>query len=328
MPLRPTRRIPKSAQRKASNYSRKVARKHVRKTKQLRRSNASTKLIRQWQRLERSIRASFKHVKIWIASLVVALVGCLVLFFLFSPVFSVTSIKVNRQDRRVDIEEIQQLLSPLFGKHMLFVSPIALEHTVREAYPEVSSVAVEKRFPHDLHVTILMDSVAAPVFIGDPEQTEADARPLLTPPEEGELPEIREEDALHHYITAGGIYLEYPFVLPIPGDTELVLPLLYLVDWAVKPAHRQELLEPELVRDLGRARDILQDSFGHSVHFITIYVRAREFHIETERIVLWFDFATPLTQQIERYREFLRTIPLEDVEEYIDLRLHDRVVYR
>ena len=54
----------------------------------------------------------------------------------------------------------------------------------------------------------------------------------------------------------------------------------------------------------------------------------QEFHLKTEGVILWFDLATPVAAHIDRYRQFLRAVSLDKVEEYIDLRPHDRVIYR
>lgn len=262
------------------------------------------------------------------------MIGCIllilctgVLYFLFSPTFTVSSIRVSREDRRMDVEEIQALLAPNFGRHILFVSPLLLAGHLESAFPEITSATIRRIFPNELHVLLRMDPIVATVFLGEPDDTEAnrkgsDAEPLTS------------SGSLHRYISAKGAYLEYPFEIP---DGNLPRLKLHLVDWATRPAHRQQLFPPILLEHMRQARGILEQSFGQSVPSITVYLRAREFHVETmhpgrskerERIVLWFDFESPPLAQIEKYREFLRAVPPTELTEYVDLRLHDRVVYR
>lgn len=233
--------------------------------------------------------------------------------------------QVGREDRRTDVEEIQKLLSPFFGKHILFVSPALLERTLLTAYPEISSAAVRRNFPNELQVALFMDPIVANVTLGEPDDTERDFADQLalesseesSPPAEGKR---------HHYLTEQGIYLEYPFSLQQKENEERLS--LHIVDWAVKPTHRQRLLAPEVYHEIRSVKRILEETFGHTTLFATAYLRAKEFHVQTERLTLWFDLGSPITAQMNRYRMFLRTVSPESAQEYVDLRLHDRVVYR
>lgn len=270
------------------------------------------------------------HLRFWLLWLLGFFVFTLITYFLFSPTFTIRSIRVSREDRRVDVEEIQTLLSPTFGNHILFVSPLLLAREIQSAFPEISSVSVRRSFPDELQILLSMDEISATVEIGKPDDTEASA-----PREEQATGTGSAPQDLHRYITKQGVYLEYPFLLP-EKEEDRRLPL-HLVDWAVKPAHRQALLTPSVIETMAQARSILEQSFGNSVAGITVYVRAREFHVKTvhpgrpqgkEELILWFDLASSLSEQIERYRDFLRSETLEAAEEYVDLRLHDRVVYR
>lgn len=281
------------------------------------------------------IRKCRTYLRVWSLSLIVALfLGVLLLFFL-SPLFRITSMRVSREDPRLDIEEVQRLFLPFFGKHLMLLSPHLLEQTILMAYPEVVSVKVAKRFPSELHVTLYTDPIVANVQLGSPDSTERSFTPLGG-------------SGTYHYLTARGVYLEYSTPIePKEGEEERMQ--LNVVDWAVKPTHRQKLLEERAIQDMQHVRRLLSQSFGHTVRSIMIYARAREFHVVVahpglpdsrqagsparqqsggDELTLWFDQARPIVQQLDRYREFLRALPLERVEEYLDLRLHDRVVYR
>ena len=269
----------------------------------------SAKFLRQWKRVERSLAASLHHMRLWMVVLIAASVVTLLALSLFSPLFTVQSISVRRQDARIDVAEIQKLLFPFFGRHLFFLSPRLLADTVQDAYPEVASVKTEKRFPHDVRLTLSMDPVVADVFVKAPDATEHT--------------KTASGASVQHSLTSRGIYLEYA-----SPEAETKRMRLSIVDWVVKPSHRQQLLSEELLHAMQNAENILTESFGHRVSDITLYVRAQEFHVRTERIMLWFDLATPLVQQVAHYREFLRSLPADAATQYIDLRLHDRVVYR
>ncbi len=319
MPLKPSRRLPRAYQRKSSGLSRKIARKHTRRRHRGVQFHL-TKLNRHWRRFSRHARVPFKSVRLWCIGITSLVLLILVPYFLFSPAFVISSMRVSRQDRRTDVEEIQELLKPYFGKHILFVSPLQLTRTIQSEYSEVSSAKVRRNFPNELSITLYMDPIVAEVIIGEPDDTESNYK-VDSEEEQEELSEMP-----YAYLTEQGVFLEYPF--PFPGKAGEERVKLHLVDWAVKPTHRQILLTPEALHEIINVKRILSQSFGHTIPSITLYLRAREFHVQTEETVLWFDLATPIVQQINRYRSFLSAISLDKVQEYIDLRLYDRVVYR
>jgi hypothetical protein len=319
MPLQPSRRLPKAYQRHSSPFSRNVAKRYARKGRRGLQFHL-TKLGRQWRRLARHIHIPFQSVWLWSAGIALLFILILLLYFLFSPTFAVFSIRVVREDRRVDVEEIQELLKPLFGKHILFVSPRHLERQIESAYPEVTATGIRRVFPNELRVTLSMDPIVAEVLIGEPDDTESAYAALSKAVEEATA------ERTYAYLTERGVYLEYLFPFPPKAQEERII--LHLVDWAVKPTHRQSLISNAGLQNIVSVRRILRQSFGHNVQFISLYLRAREFHVQTEGHVLWFDLSSPAASQINRYRSFLSTISLDKVQEYLDLRLHDRVVYR
>jgi len=327
--VRPSRRIPKAFQRTASPLARRIAQKTmgVGRSRKRRFAHLLPRFSRHLHRLLHGSRGMFHHLTFWIIGFVFIALCTGFLYFLFSPTFKISSMRVSREDRRMDVEEIQTLLAPNFGRHILFVSPLLLANHLESAFPEISSATIRRVFPDELHILLKMDPIVATVFLGAPDDTETNLTALASPP-------ATTSGSLHRYVSGKGVYLEYPFEIPEGASPRLSL---HFVDWAARPTHRQQLLLPILLENMRQTRAILEQSFGHSVPSVTVYLRAREFHVETvhpgrpkdrERIILWFDFSTPPLAQIEKYREFLRTVPAEELTEYVDLRLHDRVVYR
>lgn len=327
--LRPSRRLPRALQRPFSPFSRALARAY-----QPRRAARRLFTLRRRSKKWLGIAGMFSlRLRLWSLSLLVILFLVALLLYFLSSSFRVTSMRVSRDDPRLDLEEVQRLLLPFFGKHLSFLSPHLIERALLTAYPEVASVRIVKRFPGELHVTLYTDPIVAEVQLGSPNDTERSFTPLGG-------------SGAYRYLTARGVYLEYPIPVAVrEGDGERLL--LKVVDWAVKPAHRQKLLEEKLLQDMQHVRRLLMQSFGHTVRAVTVHLRAREFHMEAEHparpdgrpperpsragsdgLTLWFDQASSIVQQLDRYREFLRALSPEKITEYVDLRLHDRVVYR
>ena len=99
---------------------------------------------------------------------------------------------IRRSDQRIDIEELQYLLLPFFGRHLLFLSSREVERVIASAYPEVSAVTVEKRLPHELRLTLQMEGIGADVLLGNPDDTEEDIATVSG-------------GTLHRYLTDNGI---------------------------------------------------------------------------------------------------------------------------
>ena len=60
----------------------------------------------------------------------------------------------------------------------------------------------------------------------------------------------------------------------------------------------------------------------------TVFLRGREYHLETPVHTLWFDLRTSVDDQLARYRLFLQTEGEEAAKRYVDLRLVDKVVFQ
>jgi hypothetical protein len=110
--------------------------------------------------------------------------------------------------------------------------------------------------------------------------------------------------------------------------TKQKLETLEVTDWAIHPQDRSELLSPNFLKTMFLARDTLRRDFGLESQKITIYVRAKEFHIKTPKVTLWFDLRSELPVQFQRFREFLKALSLDQAKEYIDLRIADKIVYK
>lgn len=303
--MRPARRLPKSLRRTVSPETRRVV-KRTSKGGSRTLHDRFRRVLRRTQRKTVAVRRSFVQ---WMALLFVGLLLLAVGLFLFSPLATVREIRVTRQDARLDIQAVQESLAPLFGRHVLLLSTSEVETMVEETIPDIESVVVERQLPSAVVVHVTLQPLKAKIAILDPES---------------ETGVSVGTGAIIDFLTEEGVYIRTPLVEET-GD----LPLLSLVDWGVRPSPGSVLLPPSFLERLNATERALHALFGYNVGERRVYVRAQEFHLAIGGgKSLWFDTRSPLEKQLQQYRTFLRHVSIDEVEQYVDLRLSDRVVYR
>ena len=231
-----------------------------------------------------------------------------VLVLLLSPVIQVREIQVTRLSPRLDVEEVQEALVPAFHRHLFFLSSFEIAGLLKERIPDISSVSIGKTYPSLLHVRIELHPLVARLHIADPEV--------------GDHAEIGTGTTID-FLTDQGLYV----ATTAAKDIE-TLPEIVIVDWGVRPEPGVELLDTALLERMNAAELTLLRQFGQEIERRTVYLRAQEFHLRISGIELWFDLKSPLEEQLKRYRTFLKEISLENVKQYIDLRIGGRVVYQ
>ena len=229
-------------------------------------------------------------------------------FLLFSPIIQVREIQVERLSPRLDVEEVQEALAPMFGRHLFFLSSFELAGLLRDAIPDIDAVKIGKTYPSMLHVSIGLHPLVAKLQIVEPDA--------------GDYAELGTGSTID-FLTDQGIYV----ATTAARDTE-TLPEIVIVDWGVRPEPGSMLLDTIMLERMNAAELTLLRQFGQEISRRTIYLRAQEFHLQTGKIALWFDLKSPLEEQLKRYRTFLREVNLDNVKQYIDLRIADRVVYQ
>lgn len=253
-----------------------------------------------------ALRRSLVPVLAIIASAALVIGVCVVLF---TPLMQVRDIRVIRTDLRTDIDQVRKTLAPLFRRHLFFLPRREVTALLETTMPEIDTVDVEKRYPATLAVRLTLDPLIAELHVLDGDGN----------------PAAGSGAALRSYLTDEGMYLEYGEVQVGTGG---VLPVIDVVDWGVRPLPRTTLINEEMLLNIRKAEQAILDRFGQPVRGRTVYLRAREFHLQTEAHSLWFDTASPLEDQLERYRIFLQAAGKEEAKEYVDLRLKDRIVYK
>lgn len=236
------------------------------------------------------------------------LVGAMLFgFLLFSPIVQVREIQVTRESPRLDIEDVQQALAPMFGRHLFFLSSFEVAGLLREDFPDISTISVSKTYPSTLHVQIELNPLVARLHILEPDEEQA----------------LAFTGSTVDFLTEKGIY-----IATTAAQDPATLPEITIVDWGVRPDPKTQLLDPSLLQRMNAAEITLLRQFGQEVTERRVFLRAQEFHLRIGGIELWFDTKSPLEDQLNRYRIFLRETGLGEVRQYIDLRISDRVIYQ
>ncbi len=313
MALRSPRRLPKQFRRPVSASTRKVAR-HYYATNERRLRKRKERIVRLVRRLSQLGRVIASEFRLWlfISTVVVAVAVGLVL--LFAPLFDVRQIQVRRQDSRIDPEDVQNILSPIFRRRMVLVTRGEIRSLLQQRYPDIVNVEIEKDYPSTLKVTVSLEPVVAAIAI------ESHENELGT--ESGSV-KTQSGSQKYTYITEKGYLVSSPIQL-----TKEPLETLTMTDWNIRPQERTVLLDPKQMKTIFLARDTLRRDFGLSAKKIIVYLQAQEFHIKTPKVTLWFDLRGDLPLQFERFRVFLKTLSLDVAKEYIDLRIMEKVIYK
>ncbi len=235
---------------------------------------------------------------------------------LFSPILEIREVRVARTDLRLNDELIQQSLRMIFGRHLVLlgaqeIAPLLTQDIPaqsRSAVPDLASVRMTKLYPSALQLRLTLKPVAY--------------RLRVTIKDQNSVP-VAGSGA--DFLTDDGLYVTYPASRIASGSS---LPLLTIVDWGVRPTPWKPLLPRAFLQDLHDAEAALSKDFQLSIRSRTVYLRAREFHLQTPSYALWFDTTSPLTQQLQRYRVFLESTPPGAVKQYVDLRLTNAIVYQ
>ena len=305
--------MPRRFNRPVTRQTRAFAeRRHQRHAKK--RHERVRRFVRRTEKIFSDWRKMFQR---WLILLGIGFVLLGLALFLFFPIVQVREIRVVRSDLRIDAEKVQRALAPLFGRHLLFLTAQEVRELVRASAADTTDIDVDKDYPSRLVVTMRLEQIIAKLTIEMPEAEEPSLAGEATNASGAVV--ISTED----YLTVNGRYVTHP-----SAATASDLPVISIVDWGVRPTPGAILLEPELLEVLYAAEEALRDQFALAVTGRVVFLRAREFHFHTDEFDLWFDLRSPLAEHLARFKLFLETIPKEEVERYIDLRLSDRVVYR
>lgn len=300
------RRIPGRYNRQASVSTRDF----VRRRQTRRRKYAWERWKRAFHRVQRGIGQLTVTVRRFAVVFAACLLFLVLGLLLFSPILEVREIRVQRTDPRIDVEQVERALTPLFHKHLFFLSSQEVAPMLRKALPDLASASIRKRYPSTLVVGMTLDPIIARLSIED--------RGAPVPAASGAV--LRMAD----FLTSQGMYVTY-----LPDQVkESLQPLIRIVDWGARPAPWLPFLDPAFLLEMRQAEQTLSEQFGQDTAERIVFLRAQEFHLKTKTVTLWFDRQSSLDAHFQRYRVFLRSVGAGAAKQYIDLRLADRVVYK
>jgi len=311
VPLKSARRLPRRYNRPVSKQMRALVARRRGKHAQFRRQ----KFLRWWSRVRSTASSMRVYLLRWMLVGICAAGVVVFAYLLFSPVVRVHEISVVRTDPRLDIGQVQTALAPLFGRHPFFVSRLEVYQLLKSRMPDITLVQVEKAYPDTLRVTPQLEPLVARITIVSPDEEQREP--------------VTASGAWSNFMSAQGWYVQ----TATPQEAN-DLPELRIVDWGARPVPGDHLLPPPFLERMQATERALETQFGHTTVLRSVYMRGQEFHLlvqegsSEKRISLWCDTRTSVEEHILRYRLFLQTIGIEAVEEYIDLRLVDRVVYK
>lgn len=221
--------------------------------------------------------------------------------------------QIRRQDPRIDPEDIQDMLSPLFHQKLLLVSRSQVMTMLTASYPDIEKIEIAKNYPSKLTITIYLEPVIAEIKIDEGSTDSTASGSVLS----------GSGTSSYSYVTKRGYFITSPMKID-----SAPLPIITITDWAMRPQNRSLLLTEAFLHNAFLARDTLRRDFGLTTVNTVIFLRAQEFHIQTNKANLWFDLRSPLSVQFQRFRSFLKAVSFEDVKEYIDLRIADKIIYQ
>lgn len=313
--LHKPRPLPQRFNRTVTPHTRKlVHRRHQerRKYKWQRWKRASQR----WQRRLAALRPFFFRI---VAACVVLMLLLIVCLAVFSSLLDIRELQVARSDPRLDSERIQQALRPLFGRRLpllsaeeippLLTAELPEEH--RSAVPDLDTVTIRKDYPSSLHIRLTLRPLAYRLSIKTVGQTTPNPVPAA--------------GSGVDFLTSDGLYVSYTAAQAGSGNA---LPQLHIVDWGAKPDPWKPLVGMDILTAMQETEAALVDDFAQTIRSRTIYLRAREYHLQTQTISLWFDLKSPIEEQLARYRLFLDTVPAGTAKQYVDLRISGKLIYR
>lgn len=310
---RPSRPLPKRFSRPLTPQMRSFVQKKHKRVKQHRQER--------WKRgLRRAKNAAMEQWAMWRRWLLLGFlaIGAVVMgIILFSPALSVREIRVVRAEGRVDVRAVLEALAPQYGRHMIFLPQQEIAAAVHAVVPDVAEIDVQKEYPSRIAIRISLKPLAARLVIEQPGGTSGSGATVVRSGSGATA------GTVYDFLTENGTY-----VVSDTKQAQLALPVIRVVDWGVHPTPNSPLIPPELLKNMALAEQALTLEFGQEIRLRTVYIRAREFHVDTAKVSFWFDIRSPLEQQLGRLRSFLTSVKLTDVKNYVDLRLAGRVVYK
>lgn len=319
---RPRRPLPRKFRRRVSRETRSFVRKRHARSRQ----RVTERIRRTARRMTAAVRGWVVFIRRWSwLGLALAVVAVFVTV-IFSPLLEIREISIQRTQARVDVRGVISLLTPLYGRHLLFVGTHDVLSRLQDEIPDLDQVNISKAYPHKLVVRVSLKPIVAKLLIEGVKTSPVPGQPAAPSVGSGAGffdPALQRKAAQKYdYLTENGIYVS----TPVAHSGALLE--VHIVDWAVRPIPNTPLIAPEFLERIRETEMALSDQFGQKTRVRTVYLRAQEYHLDMGGFSLWFDLRSDLAEQLSRYKTFLKTVGVSGVRQYVDLRVSGRVLYR
>lgn len=232
-----------------------------------------------------------------------------ILFFLylitFSNYFLLKEITISSADKS-DFETLQEQLnkkvSNQLGKNLFFLDLTEIEAQIRESYPEIEEVTLEKNYPSTVEITLTTYPLVANV--------------------------INESSNLKKSLIINQIGYAVK-----EDQKSTALPYIRIKsDEPINP--KNTIIEAKKLKYILDTIIYFQDKFGMKIQEVEYKKTAREIHLLTEKnFYIWLDIQVPFENQLKKLKKALVKLDIYNENlEYIDLRIAgnngDKIIYK
>ncbi|MBU0727415.1 FtsQ-type POTRA domain-containing protein [Patescibacteria group bacterium] len=305
-------------------HTRPRRRPKVRSSKRLFTSNIRTHFTR-----------LFKNALLFVIAGIVCVILVILLFF--SSYFSILNVEVLRQDFNIDTAAISNELNIYIGRNILFFPRSRIVNTIKDKFPEFSSIDVKKVLPNTVKVELEHHEIVANLraYYILPK--------VETPPKEEDerLADIAE--ALDMALSLEEETTEKEELTPIEQkcllnrigqaifDQEENLELMTItIDGLSQPIEdRESVVVQDRMDYMLDAIRYFNNLFEMQVESIRYLPIAREVHLKTDTgLIVWLTFEKDYKEQIDKLNIIYEAAEFdEDDIAYIDLRVREKVIY-
>lgn len=215
-------------------------------------------------------------------------------FAFFSPYFQVSSMEIERDNPNFDTSELEQFLSDVYGRNLLFVSTPDLETDLLENFPEFFSVNMKEVWPNTLKVEVVLRKPAWVVF--------------------------NQETANFSVLSEDGVVLK-----DRPKEELLTIRVF---DYPDELVMGERWVEAKVLDQIAQAYQSLRVDFGVMIEHIDFFPDAREVHFGRQGGgAFWVDLlGEDLEKQLKKLDWGEDYVNFRDGGfEYIDLRIPNQV---
>ncbi len=243
------------------------------------------------------LKGIFKFLKTsFILSFFILTMTGFIFFAVFSPYFKIKKININRDTPNLNIESVQKILKPFYGKNLLFLKKEDLIKILLKNFLEFRTIEITEEWPDSMTISIKLSPPAFTVF------------------------DI--ESANFAVISSDGV------VLSLTGNE--ALPTLKIKNMKKPFILGDRIIEKDWLEQIKLIKKILFSEIKITTKEIILLPIAQEVHfITSSGISLWFDLQLDIKQQIQKLELGANKIGLYSKKlEHIDLRIPGQLFWK